>query len=93
MDTSLEGQTGFDAIPINGMKRCTARFTASLSFRSNIGALSRLVETQLGKTLLFTDNAEWSEEEIVSGYRAQYHMESDKHFLEIQLSGPRKSLL
>ena len=59
----------------------------SLSFRSNIGALSRLVETQLGKTVLFTDNEGWSDEEIVSGYRAQYHIESafrdmkNPHFL------------
>ena len=36
----------------------------SLSFRSNTGALSRLVKTQLGKTVLFTDNAAWSDEEM-----------------------------
>lgn len=59
----------------------------SLSFRSNTGVLSRLVETQLGKTLLFTDNDDWSDEEIVSAYRAQYHIESafrdmkNPHFL------------
>lgn len=58
-----------------------------LTFRSNTDALSHLVETQLGKTLLFTDNAEWSEEEIVAGYRAQHHIESafrdmkNPHFL------------
>src|SRR6266705_245359 len=59
----------------------------SLSYRSDTGALSRLVETQLGKTLLFTDNEDWSDEEIVLGYRAQHHIESafrdmkNPHFL------------
>ena len=59
----------------------------SLSFRSDTTALSRLVETQLGKTLLFTDNQGWSDEEIVLGYRAQHHIESafrdmkNPHFL------------
>ena len=42
---------------------------------------------QLGKTLLFTDNADWSDEEIVLAYRSQYHIEEafkqmkDPHFL------------
>src|SRR6058998_384512 len=59
----------------------------SLSYRSDTAALSRLVETQLGKTLLFTDNEDWSDEEIVLGYRAQHHIESafrdmkNPHFL------------
>src|SRR2546426_5307995 len=41
----------------------------------------------LGKTLLFTDNEDWSDEEIVLGYRAQHHIESafrdmkNPHFL------------
>jgi transposase len=59
----------------------------SLSYRSDTAALARLVETQLGKTLLFTDNEDWSDEEIVLGYRAQHHIESafrdmkNPHFL------------
>src|SRR5436309_649457 len=59
----------------------------SLSYRSDTAALSRLVETQLGKTLLFTDNQDWSDQEIVLGYRAQHHIESafrdmkNPHFL------------
>ena len=69
--------------------RCevTDEAVPGLSFRSDTKALSRLVETQLGKTLLFTDNQDWSDEEIVSGYRAQYHIESafrdmkNPHFL------------
>src|SRR3989454_9904333 len=41
----------------------------------------------LGKTLLFTDNEDWSDEEIVLGYRSQHHIESafrdmkNPHFL------------
>jgi len=58
-----------------------------LSYWTDTGALSRLVKTQLGKTLLFTDNDDWSDEEIVLGYRAQHHIESafrdmkNPHFL------------
>ena len=64
-----------------------AQDVPTLRFRSDTGALARLVDTQLGKTLLFTDNDDWSDEEIVSGYRAQYHIESafrdmkNPHFL------------
>jgi transposase len=59
----------------------------SLRYRSDTAALSRMVETQLGKTLLFTDNADWTDEQIVLGYRAQHHIESafrdmkNPHFL------------
>jgi len=58
-----------------------------LSYRTNTAALARLVRTHLGKTILFTDNEDWSDEEIVLGYRAQYHIESafrdmkNPHFL------------
>ncbi|MCP4874774.1 MAG: hypothetical protein GY896_04765 [Gammaproteobacteria bacterium] len=30
----------------------------------------------MGKTLLFTDNDDWSDAEIVRGYRAQHHVET-----------------
>jgi transposase len=58
-----------------------------LTYRTDTAALCRLVGTQLGKTLLFTDNDDWTDEEIVLGYRAQYHIESafrdmkNPHFL------------
>lgn len=35
-----------------------------------------LQRTLLGKTLLFTDRKEWTDEEIVIGYRSQHHVES-----------------
>jgi len=45
------------------------------------------MRTHLGKTILFTDNADWTTEEIVLGYRAQDRIESafrdmkNPHFL------------
>ena len=58
-----------------------------LSFHTDTSALSRLMKTQLGKTILFTDNESWTNEEIVAGYRSQHHIESafrdmkNPHFL------------
>lgn len=58
-----------------------------LSFHTDQAALQRLCRVQLGKTILFTDNAEWSDEEIVLAYRSQYHIEDafkqmkNPHFL------------
>ena len=59
----------------------------ALSYRTDTAALARLMRTHLGKTILFTDNADWTNEEIVLGYRAQHHIESafrdmkNPHFL------------
>lgn len=39
-------------------------------------AWQNLQETLLGKTILFTDNADWTDAEIVRAYRSQYHVES-----------------
>ena len=58
-----------------------------LTFSTDPAALGRLCRVQLGKTILFTDNADWSEEEIVLAYRSQYHIEDafkqmkNPHFL------------
>ena len=49
---------------------------AALHYRFNKSEWERLRRTLLGKTLIFTDNHHWSDEEIVRGYRAQYHVES-----------------
>jgi transposase len=38
-------------------------------------AFGKLRREVLGKRILFTDNANWSEEEIVAGYRGQPHVE------------------
>lgn len=59
----------------------------TLTYRTDTAALARLTRTQLGKTILFTDNADWNDCEIVLGYRAQHHIESafrdmkNPHFL------------
>jgi len=58
-----------------------------LTFRIDQAALDRLCRLQFGKTILFTDNADWSEEQIVLAYRSQYHIEDafkqmkNPHFL------------
>jgi transposase len=59
----------------------------SLTYRTDTTAFARLVRTHLGKTILFTDNATWTNEEIVAGYRSQNQIESafrdmkNPHFL------------
>src|ERR1700682_1791159 len=51
------------------------------------GSADRLCRVQLGKTILFTDNAHWLDEDIVLAYRSQYHIENafrqmkNPHFL------------
>ena len=58
-----------------------------LTFSTDQSALDRLCRLQLGKTILFTDHADWSDEEIVLAYRSQYHIEDafkqmkNPHFL------------
>jgi len=58
-----------------------------LTFHTDQAALDRLCRVQLGKTILFSDNSDWSDEEIVFAYRSQYHIEDafkqmkNPHFL------------
>ncbi len=47
-----------------------------VKYRFQRRAGETLQRTLLGKTLLFTDQAGWSDAELVSGYRAQHHVES-----------------
>jgi len=47
----------------------------TLTFKTDQTALARLIDKQLGKTILFTDNDDWTNEEIVLGYRSQHHIE------------------
>jgi transposase len=46
-----------------------------LTFQTDQTALARLIDKQLGKTILFTDNDDWTSEEIVLGYRSQHQIE------------------
>ena len=48
----------------------------TLSYRFDHRAWARLQRTLLGKTILFTDNDDWSDVDIVRGYRAQHHVET-----------------
>ena len=48
-----------------------------ITYKLNKNALTELEENLLGKTILFTDNDDWSDEQIVRGYRAQSHIEND----------------
>ena len=58
-----------------------------LTFRTDQEALDQLCRIQFGKTILFTDNDGWTDEQIVSAYRSQYHIEDafkqmkNPHFL------------
>jgi len=58
-----------------------------IKYRVDQEAIARLSRTVLGKTILFTDNHQWTDEQIVSAYRAQYHIEhafremKNPHFL------------
>jgi transposase len=47
-----------------------------LSYRFREEAWQRLQATRLGKTLLFTDRTDWTDAEVVRGYRSQHHVES-----------------
>lgn len=63
------------------------RHGLELSFHTDQAALDRLCRIQFGKTILFTDNADWSDQQIVLAYRSQYHIEDafkqmkNPHFL------------
>ena len=46
-----------------------------LNYQVDQNAIGRLTQTVLGKTILFTDNHEWTDDQIVRAYRAQYHLE------------------
>jgi len=57
--------------------RQTPQGLPRLAFRFRDKAYQRLSSTLLGKTLIFTDRADWSDEQIVLAYRAQHHVEAD----------------
>jgi transposase len=49
--------------------------TPELTFSLNEERWRILQERSLGKSILFTDNDHWTNEQIVSAYRSQYHVE------------------
>jgi len=46
-----------------------------LNFSTNTTAVARLHRRQFGKSILFTDNHHWTNEQIVTAYRGQYKIE------------------
>jgi transposase len=58
-----------------------------LTYRTDAAALARIEQQQLGKRILFTDHHDWSNDQIVLGYRSQSQVEDafgdmkDPHFL------------
>ena len=61
-----------------------------ITFRKKPRVLERLIRKVLGKRILFTDNEDWTTEEIVLGYRSQHHVESafrqmkDRYFVSFE---------
>jgi transposase len=61
-----------------------------LTYRVDTSGINHLCHTLFGKTLLFTNRDEWSDAEIVLGYRGQYKIEDafrtmkDPHFVTWQ---------
>src|SRR5438270_7403727 len=47
-----------------------------LRYRFREEAWQQLQGTRLGKTILFTDRTDWTDAEVVRGYRSQHHVES-----------------
>jgi len=54
---------------------CGADQMPTITFSLNVERWLELQERILGKTALFTDQAGWSNEQIVNAYRSQYHVE------------------
>jgi transposase len=58
-----------------------------LQYQLDQKVIAKLSRTILGKTILFTDNDEWTDEEIIQAYRTQYNIEhafremKNPHFL------------
>jgi transposase len=49
--------------------------TPAITFSLNDERWEKLQERVLGKSVLFTDHGNWTNEQIVSAYRSQYHVE------------------
>ena len=63
---------------------------ATLQYQFDHAALERLGSQVLGKTILFTNNYAWTDDEIVLAYRGQSHVEDafrtmkNPHFISIR---------
>ena len=81
----LRGRHMKDLFTAQLEKRANGLPKLSFGFRQD--AWKELQATLLGKTILFTDRDDWTDEQIVLGYRSQYHVEEafrcmkNPHFL------------
>jgi len=63
---------------VRDILRVSLRSTArglSLTYRRNPRALAALIHSLYGKTILFTDQHDWTTEDIILAYRGQYQVE------------------
>jgi transposase len=67
------GQYIQNILQVNVHRHCG---NLALTYRTDEHALERLIETTLGKRILFSDNHEWTTEEIILAYRSQHHVEA-----------------
>lgn len=67
------GQYVKDLLHVSVTRR---RGRLTLRYRTDQVAMRRLEREVLGKRILFTDNHEWSTDEIILAYRSQHHVES-----------------
>ena len=62
-----------ETFTVNIIEHESGRF--SLTYRSDTAAFNEFVRLRGGKTILFTDRDNWSNEEIISAYRGQSEIE------------------
>jgi transposase len=58
-----------------------------LTYDLDTHALNRLAETRLGKTILISNRAEWSDERIIAAYRSQFLIEAVFKEMKDRLTG------
>lgn len=73
MNSILAGRHMKDLFTV---KVITKKSSVRLKWKFKEKKWNDLKRTLLGKTILFTDREEWSDEQIVIGYRSQHHVES-----------------
>lgn len=87
VDTILKGQHMKGLIKTQVTEK---KGVVTLSYHCDRAALEKLSRRVLGKTILFTDNHDWTDEEIVLAYRGQSHVEDafrtmkNPHFISLR---------
>ena len=58
-----------------------------LTYDLDTTALNRLAETRLGKTILISNRAEWTDERIIAAYRSQFLIEAVFREMKDRITG------